>query len=285
MISGNSSGGMALPDLAAALAEGLGEGFTVRAAEGYVAIGHPVLGLAAVVPSDDETDAMSAAAELTSLAARVDVKYPSMHFAVSAAGVKPPWVVRASSMGVDILSAMARASATRPPFDAESLSRVAGALAAGPAPKAPAKPTDPDKSLVRMIEACVERALGGQGAWVAGVELSAADVAGPRFMLPALLIAAADKWAIPVVASKGKGGFLIRLSPDPESILGYRVSGIAPSAPLLLFLPIVNLVRRSFSKGECDLNEMIEVFARFLRTNGLDSGAIDDVDVRVATSA
>jgi len=284
MLSGNSSGGMALPDLAAALVEGLGEGFTVRAASGYVAIGHPVLGLAAVVPSDDETDAMAAAAELTAQAAKAGVTYPSMHFAVSSAGVKPPWVVRASSMGVDILSAMARASATRPPFDAESLSRVLGALAAPPAPAAP-RPTDPDKSLVRMIEACVERALGGQGAWVAGVELSAADVAGPRFMLPALLIAAADKWAIPVVASKGKGGFLIRLSPDPESILGYRVSGIDPSAPLLLFLPIVNLVRRSFSKGECDLNEMIEVFARFLRSNGLDSGAIDDVDVRVATSA
>jgi len=285
MVSGNSSGGTALPDLAAALAEGLGEGFTVKAAAGYVAIGHPVLGLAAVVPSDDETDAMAAAAELTALSKSAGVDYPSMHFAVSSGGVKPPWVVRASSMGVDILSAMARASATRPPFDAASLSKVAGALASGPAPASAPNPADPDKSLVRMIEACVERALGGQGAWVAGVELSAADVAGPRFMLPALLIAAADKWAIPVVASKGKGGFLIRLSPDPESILGYRVSGIDPSAPLLLFLPIVNLVRRSFSKGECDLNEMIEVFARFLRSNGLDSGAIDDVDVRVATSA
>lgn len=282
--------------MAAALAVGLGDGFVVRPAGRYVAVAHPALGLAAVVPSDDETQAMAAAAELTALAASVGVTYPSMHFAVSATVVRPPWVVRAASMDVDILSAMAKASATRPPFDAPSMAKVVAALSQQPVldlPNGnaalvtaglPAAPAQINPSLLRMIEKCVERSLGGQGAWVYGVEVDASDIAGTGFMLPALLIAAAEKWTIPVVASKGQGGFLVRLSPDSNAILGYRVSGLEVSSPLLVFLPIVNLIRRSRVGGEFSLDGTVEVFARFLRANDLDSGAIADVDVRVATS-
>jgi hypothetical protein len=56
------------------------------------------------------------------------------------------------------------------------------------------------------------------------------------------------------------------------------------SSPLLVFLPIVNLIRRSRIGGEFSLDGAVEVFARFLRTHDLDTGAIADVDVRVATS-
>lgn len=296
MVSGTAFAVNGTADVAAALALGLGEGFAVVPAGRFVAVAHPALGLAAVVPSADEAEAMSAATDLTALAASVGVTYPSMHFAISSSTVKPPWVVRASSMDVDILSAMAKASARRPPFDPASMAKVVAALARSPLidlqngngalvlGNAPPAPPQINPSLLRMIERCVERPLDGHDAWVCGVVVDASDIADPNFMLPALLIAAAEKWAIPVVASKGKGGFLVRLSPDSNAILGYRVSGLDVSSPLLLFLPIVNLIRRSRVGGEFTLDAMVELFARFLKTNDLDSSAIADVEVRVATS-
>lgn len=283
MVPGNAGGAMTPQDLATTLSEELA-GFRVSATERHVVIGHPALGLAAVVPTDDETAAMIAAAELTALAQTAGVTYPAMHFAISTAGVKPPWLIRASSMGVDIVSAMVRASASRPSFGQEAMEKVFAAIAGLPTAKGPVR-NGLSPNFIRMTEACVERALAGRPVSVTGIEIGPADVAGSRFLLPAILVAAAQDWAVPVVASKGQGGFLIRLSSDPGAILGYRVSEIDASAPLLLFLPIVNLIRRSVVGGECRLDASVDAFCRFLTRNGLDAGAMEDVDVRVATSA
>lgn len=274
-------------DLAHALEEGLGTSFAVKAAGAYVAVVHADFGLAAVVPSDSEEEASKAAAGMTAAAARAGVVWPAMHFAVSSVGVKPPWVVRAgASMTVDIVSAMARGSGSRPVLGEEGAAKVLAALAS-PSPAGLATAAHPPLSphVLRLAEACVEKALGGQTVWVAGVEIDAKDVVGPNFMLPAVLIHAAMDWAIPVVASKGEGGFTVKLSPDPKAILGYRVSGMNLSSPVLLFLPIVNLVRRSFSNGECVLDDTVRKFAEFLTVNGLDTDVVGDVDVRVASTA
>src|SRR3546814_14149269 len=111
---------------------------------------------------------------------------------------------------------------------------------------------------------CVESALDGRPATVAGLDIRAADIADPAFLLPAILIAAAEEWA-PVVASRGgQGGFLVRLTKDKEALLGYRVVGITPSAPLLLFIPVLNPVHRSVTKVECVLDGTVTRFARWL---------------------
>jgi len=270
-----------LEDLAGSLTSQLGAGFMVIPTSRYVAIAHPALGLAAVVPLNDEQAAKAAAADLTAIASSVGVAYPSMHFAISSNG-KPPWVVRRTSVGIDILTSMARGAATRPPFGADAMTKVMAAVSGGLARKLPEARLD--KDLLRMIEACVEKALGGKPAFVAGLEVSPGELIGPRFLLPALLVAAAQDWSIPVVASGGKGGFFIKLEKDDAAVLGYRVVGVAMSNPLLLCLPLVNLVRRSRRKGQHTLDGAVESFVRFLRRNGLDTSTLGEVDVRVATT-
>lgn len=274
-----------IPDLAAALAAGLGESYAVLPAAGYVAVLHPDNGLAAVVPSSSEEEATRAANALTLVAAAAGVAWPAMHFAVSVSGVKPPWLVRAgASMSVDIATAMARGAAARPSLGQDGAGKVAAALAS-PTPAVESKrKAQLSPHVIRLAEACVEKALAGESVWVAGVEIDAGDVVRPNFMLPAVLVQAAQDWALPVVAGKGEGGFLIRLTPDPKAVLGYRVTGLDVSAPVLLFLPMVNLVRRSFVNGECVLDETVRRFADFLTVNGLDTDVVGDVDVKVATT-
>lgn len=127
-----------------------------------------------------------------------------------------------------------------------------------------------DAAILRLTEMCMEDALAGRTASVAGLDLTAADLADPSFLLPAILIAASEDWA-PVVASRGgRGGFLIRLSRDPNALLGYRVEGVTPSAALLLFIPVVNLMHKSIANGECILDDAVARFARWLRERDLD---------------
>lgn len=267
-------------NLATALTEELGEGFSVFLAEDYVVIGHPVLGLAAVV-AGDETKAIHASDRLNAIAEKAGVIYPSMHFAIGNSGYSQ-WVVPPSSMGASILKAMVAATTNRPPFGPEALSRIAIALSQAPLPE---EEVILDWRIMRTIEACVDHALGGRQSFVRGLEIDAADVAGPKFLLPALLLAAAKIWTLPVMASRGSGGFLVRLKRDEETILGYRVTEIEISSPLLLFLPIVNVVRTSFVGNECSFDTLVDDFSRFLRDNRYNSNGIDDLDVKVATSA
>jgi hypothetical protein len=267
-------------DLATALVDELGEGFSVFVASDYVVVGHAALGLAAVA-AGDEAKAINAADRLNAMAEKAGVAYPSMHFAIGDVG-RSQWVIPHSGMGAAIIRAMATASISRPPFGQEALSKIAIAMS-----ELPQQDDDAilDWRIMRTIEACVDRALGGRQSFVAGLEIEAADVAGPKFLLPALLVGAAKNWTLPVIASKGAGGFLIRLKKDESAILGYRVADIEMSSPLLLFLPIVNLVRTSFVGNECSFDSVVEEFARFLKDNRYNASGIDDLDVKVATSA
>lgn len=275
-----------LSDLAVELGAGLGSGFAVLQADAYVALVHPEYGLAAVVPTDSEELATKAGQSLSAIAERAGFTWPAMHFAISVSEVRPPWLVRSgASMCVDIATAMARGSASRPSFSEDARVAVVAALTQLPKTKTETVEASLSPHVLRLVEACVEKALAGQSAWVAGVEIEARDVVGPNFMLPAILIHAAEEWAIPVVAKKGEGGFTIRLTSDPRAILGYRVVGLDISSPVLFFLPIVNLVRRSFSGGECVLDESVRRFADFLSLHGLDTDVMGDVDIRVASTA
>src|SRR3546814_806252 len=130
----------------------------------------------------------------------------------------------------------------------------------------------------------VGSALEGRPATVAGRDIRAADIADPAFLLPAILIAAAEDWAPGVASRGGQGGFLVRLAKDKEALLGYRVVSITPSAPLLLFIPVLNLIHRSVTKGECVLDGAVALFARWLRESNLDEDLMDDTRVRIVDS-
>lgn len=273
-------------ELAATLRDGLGADFAVSEAVGFVFVGHADFGIAAVVASADEEEAIRAAKGLSAIATEAGVAFRALHFAVSRDGVRPPWIVRSgASMSVDIVKAMARVSAGKPGPGGDGIARISAAVALGLLARPKAADFPPlSANLLRLAEACVSKVLAGRSVWVASVEIDAKDVVSPGFMLPAILVHAAQDWALPVVGSKGQGGFTMRLTPDPKSILGYKVSGVRLSSPVLLFLPIVNLVRRSFSGGECVLDDTVRRFADFLTLNGLDAGIMGDVDVRVASA-
>jgi hypothetical protein len=144
--------------------------------------------------------------------------------------------------------------------------------------------------MIRFAELSIEHAVGGREIFVCGVGVTPFEVASPAFLLPALVICAAEAWTPVVISKGGKGGFLTALRNDRDALLGYRVASLTPAAPLLMFIPIVHLLRTLIKvrgeghHGEIDLDPMVAQFGRWLAKNKLDTSAISDVDVRVATS-
>jgi hypothetical protein len=141
------------------------------------------------------------------------------------------------------------------------------------------------KALVKMIELCLEQVVGPRPIFAAGVQMKPADVVKPDFLLPALLITAAEMWNPVVVRKGGTGGFHLHLARDPSALLGFKVVEVHPSAPFLFFLPISHLFRTSLlSDDECCLDSVIQIFIRWLVKNKQEADAVDDLDVRVALS-
>lgn len=140
-----------------------------------------------------------------------------------------------------------------------------------------------------MLRRAVEVASGGRSFYVRGIEITADEITEPDFLLPAVLVVSAINWAPAVITKGGTGGFRIHMESDEESILGYRVTRIEPSAPLLLLLPVVDMVIRSVEKGD-DGSEVIEMdntikrFAYWLAANKLNTSAVLDIDLRVILS-
>lgn len=277
-------------DLANILSEGLGEPFVVLPAKSYVAVLHPDLGLAAVIPSDKEQLAQHAANDLTTMAALAGVAWPAVYFGVSPTRVAPPWLLRAGAgTVVDMISTMKLQSAARPQLGADGVTKVADQLlkaqsAAVTVSTAPihggGKLSD---EFVKMMRACAEKALAGRPAFLAGVDIDADDFASPSFLLPAILVSAAQKWIFPVVAKKGQGGFLIRMERDSKAVLGYKVNSVQFASPLLLFLPTVKAIKGSIKNGECVMDGVVQEFSDYLDRNGLDNSDLVDVEVSTTT--
>jgi hypothetical protein len=143
--------------------------------------------------------------------------------------------------------------------------------------------------IITMLRQAAENVAKGKQIFLSGVQIEPSELAGVDMLLPSLLLAAAQDWA-PVVASKdGKGGFHVRLISDNNALLGYKVVGITPSAPLLLVLPVANRIRRALKvnakgKEEFIMDETVYRFKRWLETNKFNTDAINEVDLRIATS-
>ena len=146
---------------------------------------------------------------------------------------------------------------------------------------------DEDNPLVALLRQAAQNIAAQRPIFVQGIDIDPEEMTSPAFLLPALLVAAAQDWAPVVVSKEGRGGFLLRLRTDPNAILGYRVAALEPSAPLLLMLPVVDRIRRSAvinSKGDevLVMDETVDVFRRWLAENGLDTELIGEVDMRMA---
>lgn len=280
-----------IADLADILKEGLDDIFTVLPATFYVALVHPEYGLAAVVPSDKEAQAQAAASDLSTKAAQVGVAWPALHFGISQTRVSPPWLIRAGAGTiVDLLTTIRMLSSARPVLGPDAAVKVANSIVTtlplGSAANIVAAETSVvfDVQTQRMIRVSVEKALAGRKAWLAGVEIDEDDFAAPNFLLPALLVAAAQKWTAPVLAKKGQGGFKITMHRDRLAVLGYKVSSVDFASPLFLFVSVVDVIRRSFRNGECVMDQVVQEFSDYLARNKLDNSDLEDLEANAAVN-
>lgn len=273
----------AVESLAAELSLGLGDGFTVVALGhmGFVAILSTEFGVAAVVPSGSDVMALAASERMGLIAKAAGVEIRPLPFGVSSGAVAPPVIVRERYMSIDILMTMGR-SKDKAALTPETIARVAKALTDIPRP-VPALPISPNILLV--AETAVKKILNNEPAWLYGIDIGAKEIVSPYYLLPAILVAAAQKWAAPVVAAGKSGGFLVRLTPDKNAVLGFAATSLEISNPVLFFLPIVDLVRRSYKGGECWMDDIVEDFSAYMVGRGYNSDSSADIEVRVATSS
>jgi hypothetical protein len=136
--------------------------------------------------------------------------------------------------------------------------------------------------ILTVIETAVRKIIGDTPIMAGGSSVEIEEIAAPEFLLPAILVAAMQTWAIPVAGRKGRGGFTVDLSADSSAVLMYRVSGIETSSPLLLFLPVINIIRRQKRAGEFILDDCIERFGNFMTTNNLNPDFLQDMSVNIA---
>lgn len=268
----------ALQSVAGQLGQGLGDGFTVVAVTqlGFAAILSADYGFAALALTGDPAEAAAAAERLAAVARGAGVEIAPLPFGIRQGVVLPPVIVREHFMAIDILRTMQSSKQTGSP-GTDTVAKVAAALAALPKPAA-TKVMSPN--ILIVAETVVRKVLKDERAWLYGIDIGAKDIVNPNYLLPAVLTVAALRWAPPVVAAGKQGGFLVSLAPNPKAVLGYSVSSVDISNPVLFFLPIVDVVRRSFKNGECWVDGIVEQYAEYMRDRGHDSD-IQDLEVRV----
>jgi hypothetical protein len=71
---------------------------------------------------------------------------------------------------------------------------------------------------------------------------------------------------------------------DDKAVLGYTVTKIDHAAPLLLFVPMVDVIRRSFKNGECIMDEVVQEFSDYLDRNKMDNSELGDMEINAATN-
>ena len=255
-------------------------GYVVRAvpALDLIAVLSPDAGVATLAMSPEPAAASAASARFSVAAKAAGVEIHPTAFGMSSSGA-PPSILRETAPALDISRAMQAAARERGGGPGrEVVDRIVAAL---PAISAPKKSAGIPPGILEVAEAAVRKVLDDQPAWLYGIDIRARDIVRPTYFLPALLVVAAIRWAPPVVAAGRKGGFKVTLAQDPNgSVLGFKVSAIEISNPVLFFLPIVDLLRRSFKNGECWVDEIIEDYAVYMRNHGYDSN-IQDLEVRV----
>lgn len=248
----------------------------------YIAILHPQFGAAALVPDDNKPDAETGASELNETFKKAGIPTKAIPLALSATLVEPPILIRSGpQMATDIAVTMGRASVSLQELSAEQYTAAKVELEKHAIER---RKRVLDPTLMKMIEAAIAKVTEGKKILAGGPEVSVEEVVMPEFLLPAVLLAAAENWTMPVAAQKGKGGFVVHMKADDSAVLMFRVSHIEVSSPLLLMLPLVDVIRRSKRGGEYVLDECITRFGNFI-TAHLTPELETSLELRIATSS
>lgn len=247
----------------------------------YVGIIHPHFGAAAIVSNDNLKEAESAAAEMNLVFTGAEIPLKAIPLGVSETTVKPPVIIRAGpQMATDIAVSMGRASVTQDELTEQQVMLARKALELHIRSR---KPKVLDPSMLAMIKAAVAKVTFNAKIFCGGPEVDVEEVVMPEFLLPAILYSTLENWTLPVTAQKGKGGFQLDLQKDEAAVLMYRVTGLEVSSPLLLLLPLVDVLRRQKRGGEFVLDPCIERFGNFI-TSHLTPDMETSLEVRIATS-
>jgi hypothetical protein len=247
----------------------------------YVAILHPQFGAAALVPDDNKLDAEAGANELNETFKNNEIPTKAIPLALSATLVEPPVLIRSGpQMATDIAVTMGRASVSLQKLSSEQYTAAKVALEKHAIER---RKRILDPTLLAMIRGVIAKVTEGRKILAGGPEVSVEEVAMPEFLLPAVLLAAAENWTMPVAAKKGKGGFVVHMKADDSAVLMFRVSHIEVSSPLLLMLPLVDVIRRSKRGNEYVLDECITRFGNFI-TSYLTRDLQTSLELRIATS-
>jgi hypothetical protein len=134
------------------------------------------------------------------------------------------------------------------------------------------------KHVEDLVRSCIINLAGGDKIMSCGVDVNADFVAESDSMLPIVLAAASDKWASVVVQNSGMGGFDIRISRDPEALVGMRVIDVLVSSPFLLFMPIAHAFKQCRENDGFNMDQLIAVFSRWVEKYGLDDTVLNDID-------
>lgn len=267
--------------LIAQAAELLGVEYHLVDCSAYVAILHPRFGAAALVPDDNKLDAETGASELNDAFKKEGIPTKAIPLALSATVVEPPILIRSGpQMATDVAVTMGRASVG---LEELSPDQYAAAKLALEKHAIERRKRVLDPTILKMLQASIAKVTDGKKIFAGGPEVSVEEVVMPEFLLPAILLAAAENWTLPVAAQKGKGGFIVHMKADDSAVLMFRVSHIEVSSPLLLMLPVVDVMRRSKRGGEFILDECITRFGNFI-TSHLTPELETSLELRIATS-
>ena len=139
--------------------------------------------------------------------------------------------------------------------------------------------------LEAMVAKCLDNIAAGKSIYSSGVDVEPRFISEANSLLPAVLVAASEYWT-PVVAKQGgQGGFDIRLESDTNSLLGFKVVDVMPSAPMVLFMPINHLFRKMINKDELIMDDIVSIFARWVAKYNLDDLELEEIDLKIALKA
>lgn len=259
---------------------GLGPEFHVVDAGRFVVVLHQKYGAATIYPHDNEEAAKKCASVLSEAFKKSGLNILVSAFALSETMVRPPVVIRSGpQMFTDILVSMVRSSSGSERLSTDQL---ANAIILASDLKKKVRRLDPH--LMEMLKNAIIQVVGNTKMFAGGAQIDVEELVMPQFLLPALLLSAAENWTLPVVSQKGLGGFVVQMAYDESAVLMFRVTGLEVSSPLLFYLPVLDVLRKQKRGGEFILDHCVERFGNFI-TDNLSSQLETSLEVRIATSS
>jgi hypothetical protein len=264
-----------------------GQPFAILSNERYIVIVSDRYGVATVVGDIDAAGANKAALEIARQARLLGIGVQVHPFVVSdRPSGDGDMFVRPSAVALDIRSALAGRAGAKAAMSLDDATRLVDFLNGRQSRKAarePAKMPPITPEFKRLLVATAERALGENKPWVAGVPINVEHVVAEDFMLAPLLLIAAENWTAPYLAAKRQGGFSFSVV-KAETILGYRVSGLAMADPMITLVALGSVIRRHCSKGMCALDPCLLRFADLMGEIKGDANIFGEMDAVLVAS-